>query len=160
MNPSFEIFKKKIERPIAFGFFLLLQLPAAFFIGLRLKTLNEDACVVKLRYSWFSKNPFKSLYFAAQAMAAEMSTGLLAFGQIYQRQPKVSMLVVRMEVNFIKKGTGIVLFTCEDGQAIQACIDQAIQTQQAQILQCTSVGKNEAGEVIAEFKFTWSFKAK
>jgi hypothetical protein len=65
-----------------------------------------------------------------------------------------------MEVNFIKKGTGIVLFTCEDGQAIQACIDQAIQTQQAQILQCTSVGKNEAGEVIAEFKFTWSFKAK
>jgi hypothetical protein len=160
MNPTFELFKKKVEQPIAFAFFLLLQLPAAFFVGLTLKSLNENACVVKLRYSWFSKNPFKSLYFAAQAMAAEMSTGLLAFGQIYRRVPKVSMLVVRMEVNFIKKGTGIVLFTCEDGQAIKQCIDAAIQTKQAQTLTCTSVGKNEAGETIAEFIFTWSFKAK
>ena len=100
------------------------------------------------------------MYFAAQAMAAEMSTGLLAFGHIYNQSPKLSMLVVKMEVIYVKKGTGKLFFTCNDGRAIQDCIAEAIQTGEARTLACRSVGKNEAGETVAEFTFTWSFKTK
>ena len=100
------------------------------------------------------------MYFAAQAMAAEMSTGLLAFGQIYKRDPKVSMLVVKMEVDYIKKGTGVLYFTCEDGTAIQNCIQEAIDTKEGKTLVCKSLGRNEQGELVAEFYFTWSFKSK
>jgi hypothetical protein len=160
MNPLFVKFKKIVTNPISFTFFLLQKLPAAFFVGLKVHELTTTICVIKVRYSWFSKNPFKSMYFAAQAMAAEMSTGLLAFGQLYKRSPKVSMLVIRMEVNYMKKGTGMLYFTCEDGQAIQHCIQNAIETKQGQTLVCKSTGKNEEGEVIAEFFFTWSFKSK
>ncbi len=160
MNPSFALFKKFVTNPISFTFFLLQKLPAAFFVGLKVHELTTTICVIKVRYSWFSKNPFKSMYFAAQAMAAEMSTGLLAFGQLYKRSPKVSMLVIRMEVNYMKKGTGMLYFTCEDGQAIQHCIQKAIETKEGQTLVCKSTGKNEEGEVVAEFFFTWSFKSK
>lgn len=160
MNPLFGTFKKFVTNPFSFSFFLLQKLPAAFFVGLKVHQLNPNRCVIKVRYSWFSKNPFKSMYFAAQAMAAEMSTGLLAFGQLYKRIPKVSMLVVRMEVNYTKKGTGILYFTSEDGLAIQQCIEKAIETKEGQILVCKSIGKNEEGELVAEFFFTWSFKAK
>jgi hypothetical protein len=65
-----------------------------------------------------------------------------------------------MEVNYTKKGTGILYFTCEDGLAIQQCIEKAIETKEGQPLVCKSTGKNEAGELVAEFFFTWSFKAK
>ncbi len=160
MTKQFAAFVNKINAPIRFGYFLATQLPAAFFVGLRLNKINQNDCTIKVRHSWFSKNPFKSVYFAAQAMAAEMSTGLLAFGHIYKRIPKVSMLVIKMEVNYTKKGTGNLYFTCNDGLAIQNAIEEAIQTGEGKTLVCHSIGKNESNETVAEFAFTWSFKAK
>jgi hypothetical protein len=160
MNPSFPIFKQLITSPIRFRFFLFQKLPAAFFAGLRIHHFDSEKCVVLIRYSWFSMNPFKSIYFAVEAMAAEMCSGMLAFGQVYQRQPKVSMLVVSTQAHFIKKATGTILFSCEDGSVIQNAIDEAIATKEAKTIICKSIGKNEAGETVAEFNFTWSFKAK
>lgn len=160
MNTAFESFANKISSHLKFGFFLAVKLPAAYFVGLKLKTISEHACSIKLKHTWFSKNPFKSVYFAAEAMAAEMSTGLLAFGHIYKRSPKVSMLVVKMEATFLKKGTGEIVFTCNDGAAIKEAIDETIRTGIGVTLLCTSIGKNSNGETIAEFQFTWSFKAK
>ena len=160
MNPSFNIFKQLITNPIKFRFFLFQKLPAAFFAGLRMQHFDADSCVVRIRYSWFTMNPFNSVYFAVEAMAAEMCSGMLAFSQVYKRTPKVSMLVVKMEVAFVKKATGVLLFSCEDGMAIQTAVDEAIATKEGKTIICKSIGKNEAGEVVAEFNFTWSFKAK
>ena len=160
MNSSFDKFSRLITNPIAFRFFLVQKLPAAFFAGLRIHHFDAEKCIVRIQYSWFTMNPFKSVYFAVEAMAAEMCSGMLAFAQVYQRQPKVSMLVVKMEVAFIKKATGVILFTCEDGLAIQMAINEAIATGEGKTIICRSIGKNEAGDVVAEFNFTWSFKAK
>ena len=160
MQTSFNLFVKKISNPLRFGFFLASKLPAAFFVGLRLKHIDAEKCIIGVRHSWFSKNPFKSMYFAAEAMAAEMSTGLLAFGYIYKQPKKVSMLVVKMEADYFKKGTGKIKFTCEDGKAIERAIQDTLKTGEAVTLKIKSIGENEAGETIASFQFTWSFKAK
>lgn len=160
MNTFFDAFIKKINSPFKFGFFLATQLPAAFFVGLKLHAFNKDNCSIRVKHTWRSKNPFKSMYFAAEAMAAEMSTGLLAFGHIYKRSPKVSMLVIKMEANYFKKATGKIVFTCNDGIAIQNAIEATTQTGEGKTLICNSIGKNEFNETVAEFTFTWSFKAK
>jgi hypothetical protein len=160
MNPNFKQFSKLISQPIRFRFFLLQQLPAAFFAGLRIVYFDANSCTVKIKYSWFSKNPFRSIYFAVEAMAAEMCSGMLAFGQVYNRNPKISMLVVKLEVHFIKKATGTIFFTCEDGAAIQAAINESIATGEGRTIVCVSKGKNSANEIVAEFFITWSFKAK
>ena len=160
MNLSFNIFKQLITSPIKFRYFLFQKLPAAFFSGLRIHYFDAEKCVVRIKYSWFTMNPFKSVYFAVEAMAAEMCSGMLAFGQVYQRTPKVSMLVVKMEAAFVKKATGVILFTCEDGQMIQNAINDAIASGEGKTIVCKSIGTNSANEVVAEFNFTWSFKAK
>jgi len=160
MNPNFKKFSALISSPIQFRFFLFQKLPAAFFSGLRIVHFDATTCTVKIKYSWFSQNPFKSIYFAVEAMAAEMCSGMLAFAQVYQRNPKISMLVVKMEVNFIKKATGTVLFTCEDGALIQAAINESIETGEGKTIVCMSKGKNSANETVAEFLITWSFKSK
>lgn len=160
MEALFSSFVQKISSPIRFGFFLITKLPAAYFVGLKLSTISEQSSSISVKLSWFSKNPFKSVYFAAEAMAAEMSTGLLAFGHIYKRSQKVSMLVVNMEAEFIKKGMGNLTFTCNNGDLIKEAIEKTIQTGEGVVLVCESVGKNEMNEVVANFKFTWSFKAK
>lgn len=160
MNPSFNIFSKIIANPLKFRYFLFAKLPAAFFAGLRIHHFDAHSCVVRIRYSWFSMNPFKSIYFAVEAMAAEMCSGMLAFGQVYQRTPKVSMLVVKMEVAFLKKATGVILFSCEDGEMIQNAINEAITSGEGKTIVCKSLGKNSNNDIVAEFNITWSFKAK
>jgi hypothetical protein len=160
MGATFNLFVKKISNPLRFGFFLAAKLPAAFFVGLRLKQIDTEQCSIGVRHSWFNKNPFKSMYFAAEAMAAEMSIGLLAFGYIYKQPQKVSMLVIKMEADYFKKGTGKLKFTCNDGKAIENAIAETIRTGEGVTLICESIGKNEADQTVATFKFTWSFKAK
>ena len=160
MNPQFSAFQKIILHPFKFGFFLFKKLPAAWIAGLRMKKFEAEECVVIVRHQWLNQNPFQSMYFAVQSMAAEMTTGMLAFGQIYQRNPSVSMLVVGMQSKFHKKATGHITFTCTDGILIANTIEEALSTGQGHSITCYSIGKNKEGEIVSEFWFTWSFKAK
>ena len=160
MNPHFEKFKSLICNPLKFKFFLLTKLPAAALAGLKIHQFSTDSCSVRIKYSWWTQNPFRSIYFAVEAMAAEMASGMLVFGNVYMRKPSVSMLVVGMEVGFFKKATGNIRFTCNDGLMIQEIINKAIETKEGHTFIATSTGWNESNEKVAEFKITWSVKAK
>lgn len=143
-----------------FRLFLLQQLPSAFFAGLKIRAFDSTHATVTVRYRWFTRNPFRSMYFAVQSMAAEMSTGLLASGHLYQRIPRVSMLVVGLEAKFIKRATSLVSFTCNDGAAIRAAIEESIATGEARTVHCEATGTDAAGETVSIFRIEWSFKAK
>jgi hypothetical protein len=153
-------FLKLIKHPFKFKLFMLSKLPSAFFCGVRVVDADENICSVKVPYKWFSQNPFKSTYFACLSMAAEMSTGLLGLMHVHKRQPAVSMLVVKIEGNFMKKATGITVFTCEDGLAIKQTIEDAVISKEGKMIVARSYGRNAAGEIVAEFAVTWSFKVK
>ena len=160
MNTSSQEFIQLMKHPVKFRMFLFLKLPSAFFSGVRIREINESVCVTSVPYKWFSQNPFRSIYFACLAMAAEMSTGVLALAHLHKRKPAVSMLVVSLEASYFKKAVGRTTFTCEDGTQIKATIEKAIETGEGQVWKAKSVGKNEQGEIVAEFYITWSFKAK
>ena len=160
MNSNKDHFIQLILHPVKFRMFLFSKLPAAFFSGVRLKAIDETKAVVTVPYKWFSQNPFKSTYFACLAMAAEMSTGLLAMMNTYKSNPAISMLVTGLEAAYFKKATGITTFTCEEGLAIVNTIEEAIATGNGKTIKIKSTGKNDKGELVAEFFITWSFKAK
>lgn len=160
MNPHFNDFKKMILHSFKYYFFLLMKLPLAFFTGLKVTAINIDSATVCVKFKWLNQNPFRSIYFAVLAMAAELSTGLLAFGNIYKRNPTVSMLVTKMHAEFYKKAIGKISFTCNNGNEIAEAIEQAIHHHTPTQIQCESVGKNEQNEIVAKFYFEWSFKVK
>ncbi|MEP6748763.1 MAG: DUF4442 domain-containing protein [Bacteroidota bacterium] len=160
MNTPAQEFIRLMKHPVKFRIFLFFKLPAAFFSGVRIMNIDETKCIVSIPYQWFSQNPFKSTYFACLAMAAEMTTGSLGMMHIHKRKPAVSMLVVKLESVYFKKATGKSIFTCLDGEELQATIEKAIATGEGQAFTATSVGVNEQGEKVAEFYITWSFKAR
>lgn len=160
MNPAFHAFQKQIMHPLKFRLFLLQRLPSALFAGLRIVSFSENHSVVAVRYKWFNQNPFRSMYFAIQSMAAEMSTGLLASAEVYKRNPSVSMLVVGLEAKFYKKAVDRILFACEDGKLITAAVEKSIKTGESTTIRCCSIGTNQRGETVSEFFITWSFKVK
>ena len=160
MTPVQLKFLKLARSPFKMGFFMLTKLPAAFFSGVRVKTIEAKYCEISVPFFWFSKNPFRSTYFACLAMAAEMSSGLLAMLHVYKSNPSVSMLVLTVSGSFYKKATGKTTFKCEDGNAIEAAVEKAKETGEGITVESLSKGYNENGEVIAEFKVLWTFKAK
>ncbi|MBX2925986.1 MAG: DUF4442 domain-containing protein [Chitinophagaceae bacterium] len=153
-------FVKMVSNPLKFRLFLLTRLPSAYFAGVRIKSITTDKCVVTVPYKWFSTNPFRSTYFACLAMAAEMSTGALAMAHIYKRKPGISMLITEMNAEYYKKATGITTFVCRDGVALRDAVEAAVATDGTNVITVKSSGTNDAGELIAEFSFTWSLKVR
>lgn len=150
----------RLRSPFLLRFYFLAKLPLALFAGLRMDGLTRDKCDVSLPYGWRSTNPFRSIYFAAQAMAAELSTGALAMAAVRAAPVRVAMLIVSLEATFEKKATARTTFTCEAGEEIQAAVARAIETGEPQTVRAESVGRLPDGVVVARFHFTWSFKAK
>ncbi|TQD39430.1 DUF4442 domain-containing protein [Haloflavibacter putidus] len=140
--------------------FLFFKLPSAFWCGVRVKEISTKHCKVGVKYSWFTKNPFKSLYFAVQAMAAELTTGSLVMQAIQETQASVSMLVVGQKASFFKKATGKVYFVCNKGSFIKECINKTVQNNEAQRFWLEVNGVDKQGDTVATFSFEWSVKLK
>ena len=150
---------RTLQSPWKMRLYFLRYLPSAFFWGLRIAEASSQRCAVRIPFRWRTQNPFRSIYFAAQAGAAEMSTGLLAVLAL-QGKPPVSMLVVEFRMEYLKKARATALFTCEDGTAMEQAILRAIETGEGQTFTALSVGKMASGEEIAKAYITWSFKKK
>lgn len=140
--------------------FLLFKLPSAFFCGVRAKHINENNCVVSVKHRWINQNPFKSMYFAVQAMAAELTTGALVMYHIKKSNKNISMLVANNKGNFTKKATGRLTFECKDGHLIATAIEKTIATGDGQTFWMKSIGVNEKGEQVSEMDFEWSIRVK
>lgn len=140
--------------------FLFFKLPSAFWCGVRLKTINASDCTTAVRHGWFNQNPFKSMYFAVQAMAAELSTGALVLYHIRKSGRTISMLVANNRCHFTKKATGKITFRCNDGLQIAETVRQAIATGEGQTLWMKSVGTNEQGAIVSEMEFEWTLRIK
>jgi hypothetical protein len=146
--------------PFQVNLFLLLKLPSAFLCGVRVKTLTNSNCIVSVSYNWFNKNPFNSMYFAVQMMAAELTTGALMLEKIKQSKKSVSMLVASNKATFSKKARGRIYFECNEGEQIKACIDTAIKTGEGQSILLHSIGKDEQSHIVSEMQFEWTIKVK
>ena len=146
--------------PRNINLFLFFKLPAAYWCGVRTKSIDASQCTTSVKHRWINQNPFKSMYFAVQAMAAELSTGALVMSEIKQNGHSISMLVAANKATYHKKATGRITFTCSDGDKIREAIRQAIATREGQTCWMQSVGTNEKGEVVSELHFEWTVKMK
>lgn len=146
--------------PFKINSFLFFKLPSAFWCGVRLKQLNAQETLVAVRHRWINQNPFKSMYFAVQAMAAELSTGALVMYHIQKSGYNISMLVASNQSTFTKKATGRIYFKCSGGHQIAQAIEQTIQTGEGSTVVLQSIGTNQQGEQVSVMQFEWTLKVK
>jgi len=140
--------------------FMLFELPLAYFGGVRVVSINETSAIVKIKHRWFNQNPFKSMFWAAQGMAAEMTTGVLVMNGIEKSNKKVSMLVINQKGSFTKKATGRIRFECHDGNLVDNAIEESAKTGEGRVIIMKSQGFNSDGVSVCTFEFEWSLKVK
>lgn len=155
-----ELIKALVTNPVGASALLWSQVPLAGFAGLKVLRLDERGAEVLLPAGWRTQNPFQSTYFAAQAMAAELSTGATALYYIGRTGENVASLVTELTAKFTKKATRDAVFTFDDGAGLKAAIDEAARGGEARTFTCRSVGRESDGKVVAEFEITWSFKRR
>jgi hypothetical protein len=146
--------------PSKLNSFLMFKLPAAYFTGVRTKHLDDTTCVVSVKHRWVNQNPFKSMFWAVQGMAAELTTGALVMKKIKESGKKISMLVASNNASFTKKATGRITFTCKEGDKIDDAIKQAIETGEGQTVWLNANGVNAEGVEVSSFNFEWTLKVK
>ena len=146
--------------PRKINFFTLFKLPSAYICGIKVKSISKEKSLVTVKHRWINQNPFKSMFWAVQGMAAELATGILVMQAIDASGRKVSMLVTNMNATFTKKATGKIQFKCNDGLAIKDAIQRSVETGEGQTVLVTSEGVNEDGVSVSKFQFEWSLKVK
>ena len=146
--------------PSKLNTYLMFKLPSAYFTGVRTKSINDSTCIVTVKHRWINQNPFKSMFWAVQGMAAELTTGALVMKKIKESGKNISMLVANNNATFTKKATGRITFTCEEGMKINEAIKSAIDTGEGQTVWLKANGVNEEGVEVSSFNFEWTLKVK
>ena len=159
-SPRADKLASRLKNPWALRGYMLAKLPLALVAGLRVRELDAQRCVVTVPYGWRTTNPFRSTYFAALAMAAEMATGALAMMATELAPQPVALLIVNLEASFEKKAQALTTFTCEDGDKAFAAVAGTVRTGEPATARMETVGRAPDGTVVARFAFTWSFKRR
>src|SRR5690606_7866370 len=140
--------------------FSMFKLPSAWICGVRVKEINDNYCVTTVRHRWMNQNPFNSMFWAVQGMAAELSTGALVIGKIKDSNRRISMLVAQNKAVFSKKAKGKITFECIQGDMVDKAIAATIETGEGQTVWMQSTGKDAQGDVVSVFDFEWTIKQK
>ena len=149
-----------MKTPFQYNLYNFFKLPSVWWCGIRVKSVDKDICVVHVKHKWINQNPFKSMFWAVQGMAAELTTGILLMNEIAYSKKNISMLVLNNKANFSKKATGLITFSCNQGAEIKKTIDRAIETNESQTIWLNSVGLNAKSETVSSFSFEWTLKVK
>jgi len=146
--------------PRKLNVFSMFKLPSAWLCGVRVKKINDTSCTVQVKHRWINQNPFNSMFWAVQGMAAELSTGALVVGHIKDSGKNISMLVANNSATFTKKATGKITFVCNDGHLLKEVIQKAIDTGEGQTVWMQSIGTNKEELEVSVFNFEWTLKVK
>lgn len=138
----------------------MFKLPSAYFTGVRVKEISSFSCTTSVKLKWINQNPFNSMFWAVQGMAAELSTGALVMAYIKENNANVSMLVANNKASFSKKAKGRITFVCNDGAAIKEAIEKTVANGDGQTCWMKAVGTDAAGDEVSVFEFEWTVRVK
>ena len=146
--------------PKGINLFTFFNLPSAWWSGVRVVKITPVTCEVKVHLLWINKNPFNSMFWAIQGMAAELSTGVLIMQEAKDLDIKISMLVINNKANFTKKAKGELVFSCRPNDLIKNTFQNLLETKNPQTLWLQSRGIDEKGDTVSTFDFEWTLLLK
>ena len=140
--------------------YTFFNLPSAWWCGVRVKKISSKYCSTKVNLNWINKNPFKSIFWAIQGMAAELSTGVLIMQASKSFKCNISMLVINNKATFTKKAKGQIVFSCDNGEAIAQTFTKLLKTNKPQTLWLQAKGVDKEGDIVSTFDFEWTLLLK
>jgi acyl-coenzyme A thioesterase PaaI-like protein len=140
----------------------LWKIPLLFAVRPKVKKISDQEIIVEIPLNRITKNHLGSMYFGTLAIGADCAIGLLAVHHIDARKAKVGLIFKDFQANFLKRAEGNVLFICNEGEKIQALVEQVIRSGERKNMPISAraVSKKNPEVVLADFVLTLSLKRK
>lgn len=151
---------KRLTSPLLFKTFCLFKIPLLALTNTKVTQLSTSFCTTTVPFKHLNKNPFKSMYFAVQSMAAELSTASLAMLALEEFNESIAYIVTNCSATFTKKADNTVTFKCIDYDSFKTGIQKAVSTGESVEISVNTIGTLPNGQEVASFTFTWSFKKR
>lgn len=143
------------------NYFGLMKVPLIWYCRPKVMSLNQQTVVVKIPFRRRNKNHLNSLYFGVMAVGADVAGGFMAMHKAQQRGGHVSLAFKAVKAEFLKRPQADVYFRCDEGEAIDAMLDETFHTGERVnkavriVATCPSL---HGDEPMAEFWLTLSLK--
>jgi hypothetical protein len=151
---------ENIRNTFYLRYFGFTKIPMLFYVRPSVVEKSEERVVIKIPLSRRSKNHHGSMYFAALAMGADCSVGLLAVELINRQKDNISFIFKEFNAEFYRRATADVFFSCDQGSDIAELVKKAtLSTQRVEMpLNAIATVPAESDEPIARFRLTLSLK--
>lgn len=140
--------------------YYLKSLPMGLVSGIKLIELDEEKSVSEVPFRWCNKNPFNSMYFAVQSMAAELSTAAPVMLALKGSDANIALIIIDLKPDFVKKAQSKITFTCMEYGKIHEAVTQLKKVDDTAAVNVKTTGRDIDGDEVATFYFTWSFKRR
>lgn len=160
LTPQQIKFRDNLLSPLKQRLYYLKSLPMGLFSGIKLMQLDETVSVSEVPFRWCNKNPFNSMYFAVQSMAAELSTAAPVLMALKGTDADVALIIVDLKAEFVKKAQSKITFSCVDYEKITNAVAQLVQADDTVTVTAKTTGRDVDHDEVANFYFTWSFKRR
>jgi hypothetical protein len=141
-------------------YFGLTRIPLLFYVRPSVVEQTARRVVIRIPLNRRTRNHQGSMYFAALAIGADCSAGLLAVQLIAQQTKNISFIFKDFNAEFYRRATADVYFSCDQGEAIAELVENAGASEQRFELPLTATATvpAENDEPVARFRLTLSLK--
>jgi len=151
---------EQIRHTIYLRYFGLTKIPLLFYVRPSVVEKSDERVIIKIPLSRRTKNHQGSMYFAALAIGADCSVGLLAVELINRQKQRISFIFKDFNAEFYRRATADVFFSCDQGREIAELVEKArLSTERVELpLNAIAAEATETDEPVARFRLTLSLK--
>jgi hypothetical protein len=151
---------EQIRHTIYLRYFGLTKIPLLFYVRPSVVEKSDERVIIKIPLSRRTKNHQGSMYFAALAIGADCSVGLLAVELINRQKQRISFIFKDFNAEFYRRATADVFFSCDQGREIAELVEKArLSTERVELpLNAIAAEAAETDEPVARFRLTLSLK--
>ncbi len=143
--------------------FGLLKIPLIGFVRPRVERLDAETVTIAIPLSRRTQNHWKSMYFGALAIGADLAAGSHAMFAVDKEKSlsgtKVGFVFKDVKGEFLRRPNHTVHFHSRSGKDVEAAVQKAVATGERVNIP-VPVECEAGGEVVATFTLTLSLKRK
>ncbi len=163
MHTAEELVPTTIRETMLLRAYAALKIPMIGYTRPVVELLDSERCAVRIPLSRRTKNHLGTMYFGALAVGADIAGGMLAMHWIRKRKADLVVVFKDAHADFTARPEADVVFRCDEGKAIAAMIDRAIESgERAELpVHVTATARAKGGErEVARFTLTMSARAR
>jgi hypothetical protein len=149
-----------VRQTVYLRYFGFTKIPLLYYARPSVVERSDERVVIRIPLRRRTKNHHGSMYFAALAMGADCSVGLLAVDLIRQKREKISFIFRDFNAEFYRRATGDVYFSCNQGREIAELVKMAAASEDRIELPLHAVATvpSDNDQPVARFRLTLSLK--